>query len=122
MGANSVKQQQEEKKNIFKTMESVVRLDKIFEEGLPVKYLPYILYVSCFLIFYIGNTHYAERTVRTIDKVKAEVDDMRADYTTLKAELMYATKQSEVAKKVNIIGLEESLVPPNKIIIEEGEY
>ena len=73
-------------------------------------------------LLYIGNTHYSEKTVRRIDHAQSEVEDLRADYTTLKSDLMYASKQSEVARKVKIIGLKESLNPPTKVAIEEGEY
>ena len=73
-------------------------------------------------ILYISNTHYAEKTVRRINAIQAEVEDLRADYTTRKADLMFASKQSEVAKKVKDLGLRESLTPPNKIEVEAGEY
>ena len=45
-----------------------------------------------------------------------------ADYTTLKADLMFSSKQSEVARKVKPYGLKESLTPPYKIVVEKGEY
>jgi hypothetical protein len=35
---------------------------------------------------------------------------------------MFASKQSEVAKRVKKLGLVESQEPPFKIVIEEGEY
>ena len=54
--------------------------------------------------------------------IQAEVEDLRADYTTLKANLMFASKQSEVAKKVRDLQLKESLTPPFKIEVEAGEY
>jgi hypothetical protein len=123
MAENTVKgQQREEKRNLFSMMGNAIKVDKIFEEGLPVKYLPYVLYITGLIIFYIGNTHYSEKTVRRMGKLKTEVDDLRADYTTLKADLMYYSKQSEVAKKVSQLGLEESSVPPYKIVIKDGEY
>lgn len=125
MAVNTLREkevQKVEKKNLFKTLESRLRLDQVFKNGLPAQYLPYVLYISIILVLYIGNAHYAERTIRRIDKLKTEVEDLRADYTTLKAELMYASKQSEVAKKVKMLGLEESKRPPYKIIIKEGEY
>lgn len=102
----------EEKKNIFRAFDKVLKVDKMFEEGIPVKYIPYILYVTAFIILYIGNSHYFERTVRQTAKLKAEVDDLRADFTTLKADVMYKSKQSEVAKQVQNLGLEETLTPP----------
>jgi hypothetical protein len=120
---NAVKSsQKEEKRNIFSMIGKGVNVEKMFEEGIPVKYLPQILYVAAIMIFYIGNSHYAERTIRQIDKMKVEVDDFRADYTTLKSDLMFSSKQSEVAKKVTSLGIVESSQPPYKILIKEGEY
>jgi hypothetical protein len=92
------------------------------EDGLPVQYLPYILFATALILFYIGNSHYAERKIRMIDKLQVEVEDLRADYTTLKAELMLQGKQSEVAKRVKPLGLVESKNPPHKIKVKKGEY
>ncbi len=124
MAVNTIKPgvQKEEKKKVFGGITDRFKMEKLFEEGVPVKYLPYALFIAALLIFYIGNSHYAERTIRQTDKTKTEVEDLRADYTTLKAELMFASKQSEVAKKVAPYGLEESYKPPYKIVIKEGEY
>ena len=105
--------------SIFSSMERRLRLETYFEEGFPVQYLPKILFVMVVGLLYISNTHYSEKTVRKIDKVQSEVEDLRADYTTLKSDLMFASKQSEVARKVNSIGLKESLNPPIKVITEE---
>lgn len=109
-------------KGMFSGIEKKLRLESYFEEGFPVKYLPKILFVMALGLIYISNTHYAEKTVRRISVMQAEVEDLRADYTTLKADLMFASKQSEVARKVGAFGLKESLKPPYKIEIKEGEY
>jgi Bacteriodetes cell division protein (FtsL-like) len=109
-------------KGMFSGLEKKLRLESYFEEGFPVKYLPKILFVMVLGLIYISNTHYAEKTVRRINAMQAEVEDLRADYTTLKADLMFASKQSEVARKVNVFGLKESLKPPYKIEVEAGEY
>lgn len=73
-------------------------------------------------LLYISNTHYAEKTVRRIDHVQSEVEDLRADYTTLKSDLMFASKQSEVARRVRVMGLKESTNPPTKVVVDQGEY
>lgn len=104
--------------SLFSRLENLVRIDAAFTHGIPVKYLPHILFVTMIGIFYIGNSHYAEKNIRKIDKLKNEVEDLRADYTTLKADYMYASKQSEVAKNVKKLGIKESLQPPEKIVIE----
>jgi hypothetical protein len=108
--------------SVFSGLEKKLKLESYFEEGFPVQHLPKIIFVMALGLFYIGNTHYAEKTVRRINHVQAEVEDLRADYTTMKSDLMFASKQSEVAKKVKVFGLEESLEPPHKIVVEKGEY
>jgi hypothetical protein len=108
--------------SLFSVMERMLRMDQLFDEGVPTKYLPNIFFIIILGVFYIGNTHWVERTVRKIDKLQTEVDELRADYTSLKADYMFASKQSEVAKKVKSKGLRESKTPPYKIIIHKGEY
>ena len=119
MARNTFKVGDEEKKggSVFSRMEGAVKIERLFEDGLPVKYLPKIMFIVVLMIFYIGNNHYAEKTIRKIDKTKTEVEDLRADYTTLKANYMFASKQSEVAKRVAPLGLKESMKPPYKITI-----
>jgi hypothetical protein len=109
-------------KSFFSGMEKRLKLESYFEEGFPTQHLPKILFTMFLGLLYISNTHYAEKTVRKINASQAEVEDLRADYTTLKADLMFASKQSEVARKVKALGLKESLRPPYKIAVEKGEY
>lgn len=108
--------------SLFSLIESSLKLDKLFENGVPSRYLPQILFVVALGIFYIGNNHWVERTIREVDRVQVEVEELRADYTSLKADYMFASKQSEVAKKVAKKDIKESLNPPVKIYIKEGEY
>ena len=110
------------KTSLFSIIGNKLKVDALFENGLPAKYIPHTLFLTVIGIFYIGNNHWAEKTIRQIDKTRIEVEELRADYTSLKADYMFASKQSEVARKVKKIGLQESYTPPNKIVIEEGEY
>jgi hypothetical protein len=108
--------------SVFSGLEKKLRLETYFEEGFPVQYVPKILFVMVLGLLYIGNTHHGEKTVRQINNIQEEVEDLRADYTTLKSDLMFSSKQSEVAKKVKDYELKESLKPPFKIVVEKGEY
>jgi hypothetical protein len=119
---NPVKKKASTGKGWFSGFEKKLKLENYFEEGFPVQYMPKILFVMGLGLLYISNTHYAEKTVRRISNIQAEVEDLRADYTTLKSDLMFASKQSEVARKVKVLGLKESLKPPYKVEVEEGEY
>lgn len=108
--------------SIFHLLDRYTKVDTIFQDGLPVKYLPYVLYIMAITLFYIGNTHYAEKTIRKIDRTKSETEDLRADYTTLKSDYMEASKQSEVARKVAPSGIIESSSPPYQIQVDGEEY
>jgi hypothetical protein len=105
-------------KSIFRRAEEWMKLDKVFDDGLPVKYAPHVLFITILGVIYVGNTHFAESTQRKINRMQVETEDMRADYTTLKAEYMFARLQSEVAKKLKDNGIVESETPPVKIIIQ----
>ena len=108
--------------SIFHLVDRFTRMDVLFQDGVPVRFLPVILYLMVVALFYIGNTHYAEKTIRKIDKIKIETEDLRADYTTLKSDYMEASKQSEVGRKVAPAGLVESSSPPYPIEVYGEEY
>jgi hypothetical protein len=108
--------------SLFHLLDRYTKVDIIFQDGLPVKYLPYVLYIMAVTLFYIGNTHYAEKTIRKIDRTKSETEDLRADYTTLKSDYMEASKQSEVARNVAPVGIFESSAPPYQIEVDGEEY
>lgn len=124
MASNSYKvnKGKKAKSSLFSLLSEKLKLDSVFDGGLPSKYIPHTLFLTAIGIFYIGNNHWAEKTIRKIDNIQVEVEELRADYTSLKADYMFASKQSEVARKVKKSGLKESSTPPNKIILKEGEY
>jgi len=104
---------------MFSAFDKMLNLDQLFEQGIPLEYVPKILFVTVLVIVYIANGHYAERNARKVEKMKQEVEDLRADYITKKSEYMYQSKQSEVAKKAEAMGIFESETPPTKIVLNE---
>jgi len=40
------------------------------------------------------------------------------EYKSLKADLMFKSKMTEVAKKVDTLGLKELIEPPKKLIVQ----
>ena len=107
------------KGGLFGFLDNLLSLNQTFAEGIPPKYFPRIMFGMFVGIIYIANSHFANKTIIRLTKVKAEAEDLRVDYTSLKADYMLRSKQSEVAKKVSSMGLEESSVPPQKITLEE---
>lgn len=84
--------------------------------------LPFILYVALLGMIYIGNMHLAEKNIRDLDKVSKEVKELSWDYKTTKADLAYKSTLTEVAKRVDTLGIKESLQPPQKIKEAQDEH
>ncbi len=102
--------------NPFAFLERKLAMSGLFGEGIPVRLVPPFLYAAFLALVYIWSNHKTESTIRKINLLQVEVEDLRADVTTLEAEYMYASKQSEVAKKIGPLGIEEIDEPPFKII------
>src|SRR6185369_683928 len=79
----------------------------VFSKDQVVILMPFILFLTLLIVFYIGNSYYAERTVRNIDRIKKELKENRAEFISVKSELMFRSKQSEVAKAVEPLQLKE---------------
>lgn len=84
-----------------------------------VKNLPFFLFLSVLAIVYIANGHFADNTVRNINKVNRELKELQYEYKTLKSDVMFQTKQSKLAKSVEPLGLKELVVPP-AILVDSG--
>jgi ABC-type transport system involved in cytochrome bd biosynthesis fused ATPase/permease subunit len=89
----------------------------IFDRHQIVTLMPFILFLTFLTIIYIGNSYYAERTIRKIEKTKTELRDRRAEYISTSSELMFRTKQSEVAKAIAPQEIKESVEPQKKILV-----
>ena len=100
---------------------------KLFTEGVVSKesateMLPFLIFISVLCMLYIANSHMAIKNIRSIDKLSKEVKELSWEYKSLKADLMFKSKLTEVAKKVDTLGIKELTEPPKKIIINSNEY
>ncbi len=80
--------------------------------------LPFLLFLTFLGMVYIGNTHIAEGNIRESNRMEKELNELRWEYMTLKSELMFDSKQSEVADMVAEQGMKELTEPPMKIEVE----
>ena len=82
-----------------------------------VKQVPFFLFLTLLAVVYIYNGHYADKTIRSINRVAKEVKELQWEYKTVKSEVMFRSKQSELAKAVEPLGLKELVQSP--VVIEE---
>lgn len=80
-----------------------------------VRNIPFFLFLSLLTVLYIYNGHYAEKTIKNINRTARELKELQYEYKTVKSELMFINKQSEVVKAVEPLGLREILQPPTTL-------
>jgi hypothetical protein len=81
--------------------------------------LPFVLFLALLGMIYIGNMHLAEKNIRDIDKLSKEVKELTWDYKTAKADLAFKSTLTEVAKRVDTLGIKESIEPPQRLKAQE---
>ena len=118
-----VKQQPEEKPEPAAEGSTTAFFRKLFTDGVVSKeaateMLPFLIFLCVLVMVYIGNTHMAETNIRKIDKLNKEVMELGWEFKSLKADLMFKSKITEVAKKVDTLGIKELIEPPKKIIVK----
>jgi hypothetical protein len=82
-----------------------------------IRQLPFLLYLCFLALIYIAYGYFTESTVKQIYRVDAELKELKAEYLTSQAELQLIRQQSNIAEAIKVLGLEESTVPPKKIVI-----
>jgi hypothetical protein len=93
----------------------------VFDRHQVVKLMPFILFVTVLILFYIANSYYAERLIRDINKTKNDLKERRAEFISTSSELMFRTKQSEVTKTIAPMDLKESVEPQKKVVIVSNQ-
>ncbi|MEM6297743.1 MAG: FtsL-like putative cell division protein [Bacteroidota bacterium] len=90
-----------------------------FDSSKVLKILPHIIFVAVFGIVYIANRHYTERMVRQITKLKAQVEELRVDYTTLNAAFMQERNENNILLKAKQLDLKGRNKTQYKIKLED---
>ncbi len=77
-----------------------------------VRQVPFFLFLAALAVIYIYNGHYADKTIRNINRTAKEVKELQWEYKTVKSEVMFQSKQSELVKAVEPLGLKELTEAP----------
>lgn len=94
---------------------SFLSKDKVVES------LPFVFFLTFLGICYIANGYQAEKIIRRLYKTNNTIKELRSEYITTKSDLMVISKQSQVAKTAEPLGLRELTSPPKKIIVSAEE-
>lgn len=101
-----------------KIKDQKIRLKRLLRYHWMVKNIPFFLFLALLAVIYIYNGHYADKMVRDIGRTHTELKELQYEYKTLKSEVMFRSKQSELAKAVEPFGLKELTKPP--VLLEDS--
>ncbi len=101
-------------------------LSKIFggaflSDDRTIQHIPFILFLALIAILYIANGYYADDKIREVNKISNQIKELRTEYISSKSDLMFISKQSQVAAAVDTLGLKEPVVAPMKIEVDSAK-
>jgi hypothetical protein len=78
---------------------------------------PFVIFLVFLGFMMITNRYRCEKTIREIEILQNNIDELRSHSITNSARLMHMSRPSDVVKKVQQagLGLQEPLRPPRKI-------
>lgn len=85
---------------------------KVLNYQAVVKQIPFFLFLALLAVIYIYNGHRADKTERAISKTTRELKELQYEYKTVKGDVLFRSKQSELVKAVEPLGLKELTAAP----------
>jgi hypothetical protein len=80
-----------------------------------VKNIPFFFFLAFLAVVYIYNGHYADKIVRKIGESEKHIKELEYQYKTVKSEVIFRSKASELEKAVAPLGLKEQIIPPMRL-------
>jgi hypothetical protein len=81
--------------------------------------MPFFLFLAVLAVAYIYNGHRADKLNRGIAKTTKELKELQYEYKTVKGDVLFRSKQSELVKAVEPLGLKELTTAP--IVLTAGK-
>ena len=80
--------------------------------------IPFFLSLALLAVIYIYNGHYADKLVRRVSASEKHIKELEFEYKTVKSEVIFRSKASELSKAVASLGLKELTAPP--VLLEDS--
>ena len=84
------------------------------------KQFPFMVTVTVLLMVLITNTYIAESRTRKIAEQTRKLNDLHVEYIQLKSEIMQASKQSVLSRKLSGLGIKAPMEPVKRINVNEN--
>ncbi len=75
----------------------------------------FFLFLAVLAVLYIANGHMADNRIRKISETSRQLKDLQYEYKTLKSEVMFKSRESEMVKAAEPLGLAMDTIAPYRI-------
>ncbi len=75
----------------------------------------FFLFLAVLAVLYIANGHMADNRIRKISETSRQLKDLQYEYKTLKSEVMFKSRESEMVKAAAPLGLAMDTISPYRI-------
>ena len=83
--------------------------------------MPFLFFLAFLCLCYIANGYFAQSKDRELDALNTQIKELNTQYQISEAKLMVLGEESQVARATAKIGLKESVIPPQKIAIDNSK-
>ena len=92
---------------------------RLFNYQWVVRNIPFFLFLAMLAVLYIYNGHYADRLTKKISVTEKHIKELEYEYKTVKSEVIFRSKASELVKAVEPLGLKELVTAPVLLVADE---
>jgi hypothetical protein len=92
---------------------------RLFNYQWVVRNIPFFLFLAMLAVLYIYNGHYADRLTKKISVTEKHIKELEYEYKTVKSEVIFRSKASELVKAVEPLGLKELVTAPVLLVNDE---
>lgn len=107
----NAKQSARKNQSIAVLFKDIISGEFLTRDGV-TRHIPYLLFISLLFILYISMGYQFERIEREKHQTKKQLEELSAEFKTLKAEFETQLQQSNVEEKIAELGLHQTVEPP----------
>src|ERR1700712_254220 len=101
--------------NIGKKSSAFRAVNDLFNYSWILKNITFFLFLAVLAVFYIANGHMSDNRIRKINDTARRLKDLQYEYKTLKSEMMFKSRESEMIKAAQPMGLLMDTTSPYRI-------
>src|SRR3954468_20635135 len=104
-----------EENNIRKKVAGVSTVGRLLSYRWILKNIRFFLFLAVLAVVYIANGHMSDNRIRKINETARKLKDLQYEYKTLKSEMMFKSRESEMVKAAEPLGLTMDTTSPARI-------